>query len=191
MMTKSDMAIAYPEVVQALGMLSIESSNVETELCWLLASLLTVNLDVAKAIYFSPNGQMARMTIIKNVAALPRYSAHQKDISVILKRADARFAKRHTLMHALWTHESTTQGPEVIYSGPAYEVRPHGETFRTDAKELNAAIQSMRLLMQDIRDLSSKIKEARQAQRLLAEKLAEETAKWRRRRKTLNPPKRP
>jgi hypothetical protein len=151
----------YPDLVQAIGMLSIESSNLENALCFLLSSLLAIDFEVAQAIYFSPKGQMARMDMIRNVCALGAHTRHKKTISIIMERARKVFDRRHVLLHADWGEEREYEGDELLFKGPSYLDRPHGKTIRIEAQSINATIQSARKVRQDAFELASAMRAAR------------------------------
>lgn len=57
----------HPKHVKAIGMITIDLSNLDIMLAQLLGALLNIPAEVADAIYFSPQAAGPRLSIIDNV----------------------------------------------------------------------------------------------------------------------------
>lgn len=115
----------HPEHVKAIGMISIESGNLDIMIADLLSVVLGIREPIGHAIYLTPRSATAQIEIFENVAkyAFPvqktddswdeeprklmeivnkRNSNDQHRVEALLKRARAIANKRHQNIHEAW-----------------------------------------------------------------------------------------
>ena len=109
----------HPDIVQAIGMVTIEVGNLDVMLGDVLAVLLNKPRRMGQVIYHATRGEMGRIAIIKDVVAymfedvVPQ-SAHaglmplKGKLKGWLKRAEAVVGKRHEMIHSNWGLDSLT-----------------------------------------------------------------------------------
>ncbi len=151
---------AHPDLVKALGMLSIEISNLESYLCAMLQHMLECDYELAMGIFFAPKQSIARLDVISNVAAiqLRHHPSHLAGARTVLKRARARFERRHELVHAWWTVE---WGTDDVY----HEQRPNGPANKITSAEVNHAVTKTRDTIQNINRFCDSLIGLRSSQR--------------------------
>jgi hypothetical protein len=90
-----------PEYVQAIGMVSIEISNLEIFLGEMLASLLHISPQFGRVIYLTPQSAFARLQILENVlhdSITPTHPSRSV-IQDIIDRTRVVIGKRHEYTH--------------------------------------------------------------------------------------------
>lgn len=114
---------SYPEHVRAIGSISIEIANLDDAFSGLLGALLNRRIEIAAAIYFSPQSYGPRLAIIRNVVQVlfpEDDNPMRKDLLKYVEKAREHVEKRNTLVHSAWLVRPQTK--EVFYSShPALE----------------------------------------------------------------------
>jgi len=133
---------AHPDYVGAIGMINIETTNLEHVLGTLLAAFLDMPEQVGHIIYLTPKTTIGRLAIIENLVAfvLEEKSAGAKELDNITRRAKAIFDKRHKIVHGTW---GITDGEISIMPSPP----------RHGAKCEPYSLDGLKEIIKNIRDL--------------------------------------
>jgi hypothetical protein len=67
----------YPDHIKAIGMIALETVDLEIELAVLFSTMLRLSSAVAEAIYMTPKSEQARLEVLKNTA-IALFSLHPK-----------------------------------------------------------------------------------------------------------------
>lgn len=161
----------FPEYVEDIGMISLETVDLELRLATLFARMLAIPVGVGQAIVLSPKAEQARIDIIRNAANARLASApsanptnallrRKRDalgkVDDILNRAQGLMSKRHRIIHDDWNVSSKekTVTRRIVDGAIAKRKRiPIGKT------ELENHIRSLRVLIDDIHRLSESFRE--------------------------------
>ena len=145
----------HPEHLQAIGMISVENSNLEIALADLMAAILLLSRRVAHAIYFQPRAASLRIEIFRAATAECLKPSRRKKVSLLLEaqKRDAlartkRLAKaalrathrRHDIIHDAWG----------IIDGDVSRQKI-GETLQFTSEPVH--INTLRVLIRDFREL--------------------------------------
>jgi hypothetical protein len=146
--------IERPAHVHAIGMLTVEISNLERYLSDLFGEILGIHFAIAATIYFTPKAAMARMDVISNVTSLclepfPKYI---KAVNRVIERAKMVMGKRHRLIHDAWV--LSEDGDEVARIEGAFLQAPKTVTLA----ELRQTVEQIQKLNNDVRSLWAKIR---------------------------------
>lgn len=159
----------YPAHVEAIGMIALETVDLEIELTLLFSTMLGLSYAVAEAIYMTPRGDQARLDVLKNTAEAlfaphPRNKEtspksklkadSKKKVLNIVKRAQACIGKRHRAMHDEWYVVPRTKEIKRL------QVDGRGTVIGTPIpiNELNSEIKALRILIDDISKLAEEFK---------------------------------
>lgn len=109
--------VNYPKYAEAIGIIAVETVDLEFVLATLLASVLHVREKVGRAIFLAPKSEQARLDILRDAAnaefesnprALPgaivekqKARALRKVSKIILRSQDA-MNRRHRTVHDQW-----------------------------------------------------------------------------------------
>jgi hypothetical protein len=147
--------IDRPEHVHAIGMLTVEISNLERYLSDLFGAMLGIHALIAETIYFTPKAAMARMDVISNVASLclQPFPKHLKAVNRIIERAKAAMGKRHRLIHDAWV--LSEDGNEVARIESPFLQAPKTVTLA----ELRQTVEQIQKLNNNVNALRVKIQE--------------------------------
>jgi hypothetical protein len=114
----------HPDHVKAIGMMALETVDLELELTLLFSRMLGLSYTVAEAIYMTPKSEQARLDILRNAAEAlfashPRSKqdssrsikrlAAKKQVLSIVGRAEKYIMKRNRAMHDEWYVISKTR----------------------------------------------------------------------------------
>jgi hypothetical protein len=145
----------YPEHVKAIGMLSIELSNLEIFLGEMLGGLLKIPRHVGHILYLTPRASIARLDMLGNVAkaVLVEKSDGLKKIEKLIERCQTTMGKRHKMIHGAWVISPTSTvaadgDPVNLMELPLYL------TFNQSPmplKRLTKRIYDVRELIRDVR----------------------------------------
>jgi hypothetical protein len=161
----------YPEHVRAIGMISIESANLDIMFSDLLAAVLDIPEQISHAIFLTPRSATVRVEIFENVAkyAFPIYDTSKMDeepkklseevnrrqrndrkrVEALLSRARAIANKRHQVIHEAWGLNVETlevsRRPLPIKPGSQFTPIPIG-TLTTIIRDLRFLIDEVILL---------------------------------------------
>ena len=93
-----------PRYTRAIGMITVELSNLDVILGELLAAILAINVKFGRAIYLAPYASSARLSILGNVseAIFKEKSPALLKINNIIGRARGSHTRRDELIHAAW-----------------------------------------------------------------------------------------
>jgi hypothetical protein len=143
-----------PEYVNAIGLVTIEVTNLELALGQVLGALLGVGPDISNSIYFTPRAEIPRLEILGNVAALTlnSKSAEFRSVASIVSRAKAAIGKRHRVIHDAWVL-SEDQSHVRRMSLPMKAVGSREAPLR----ELQDLIRDLRKLVGDTLQLTFKV----------------------------------
>ena len=152
---KSVLEEQSPEHVKAIGLVSVEVTNLESSLGTLLAAIIDAPEQFGHIIYLTPKTSIARLEILENMIEylLIKDSAGAKELDSIVKGAKAILGKRHRIIHGSW---GITDGKVSVYSMPVQE----GD------KPEEFTVQQLERVVQDIRDLLETIATAIKALRI-------------------------
>ena len=119
--------VDYPEHLQAIGMVSVEISNLELMLATLFADVCDLREKIAHAIYFAPRATALRVEILRVAADVAlrqahpnpdpsdaekqlteRMDGHRRKVLAICRRSLSVIQKRHDVMHAVWLVDRKT-----------------------------------------------------------------------------------
>lgn len=155
----------YPKHVKAIGMIALETVDLELELALLFSEMLSLPYNVAEAIYMTPRGDQARLDILRNAAKAlfaphPRSKAtspkSKKKASLkskvlnIISRAQKCTQKRHRAMHDEWyVLPRTREIKRIQVDGTGVE-----EGTPIPLPQLNDDIRIVRTLIDDITELA-------------------------------------
>jgi hypothetical protein len=110
--------VDHPEYVKAIGLISVETIDLEVRLANLFARMVGIPLRIGQAIYLTPKQEQTRMDILRNAAnaalstppranpksALVRQKAEAlKKVERIIARGETLIRKRHRVVHDEWT----------------------------------------------------------------------------------------
>jgi outer membrane translocation and assembly module TamA len=152
----------HPEFVQAIGMISIENSNLEDALAVLFSRVLQIGTNVGRAIYLTPKSAMARLEILQNAskevfrpktrpesAEGRRYRDEAlKKVLALARRAEAVIGKRHAIMHDSWGFDLES-GSVVRFNTVAVS-----EKKTVDLTSLQKLVHDLRQLMYEVDELA-------------------------------------
>jgi hypothetical protein len=151
----------HPEMVKAIGMVSIETGNLDVMMAELLAALLNKPSDIGHVIYHAPRGERVRLDIVEAVIREmfgdeERLSAGLKDLRRRLlhwiKRARGLVDKRHEVMHSNWGMHPETQ--EVTRSPQPMR---EGRHFAVKLTDLERIIADTRELITEVHEGTSEV----------------------------------
>lgn len=93
--------VERPDHLAALGLLSVEISNLEHACAHLFTALLGISFGLAHTIYFTPRVAMGRLDLISNIAplTLEKFPTLKTRTLNIVRRSKAAMGKRHSLVH--------------------------------------------------------------------------------------------
>lgn len=134
-----------PEYVKAIGLISIETNNLETFLAAMLGGVIGVRPDVATVIYLTPKSSAARLQILENAVefCLVKNDA-RVGIEKLIKRAYGIFTKRHGHMHSRWGHRD---GKIHRRDSPA---EADMKAIPVELRELEEVVRDIRVLIEDV-----------------------------------------
>lgn len=155
----------FPDHVKAIGLMSLETVDLELELAVLFSRMLFINSAVGEAIYMTPRGDRARLDILRNAAkqlfALRKNEKPHSEsgkrkrstlskIESIIGRAQDCIDKRHRAMHDDWYISSETKEIKRI---------PVDGVIGRVAKpipieQLNDDVRALRVLIDDVTALA-------------------------------------
>jgi hypothetical protein len=110
----------HVDYVNAIGMVSLETVDLELELAHLFARMLGISLKLGRSIYMSPKAELTRLDIFQNTAeeALSLHHRAKKDsalsqqkikalqkIKNLLHRSRELIVQRHRVIHDEWDVE--------------------------------------------------------------------------------------
>jgi hypothetical protein len=159
--------------VNAIGMISLETVDLELELATLFSQMLLIPLCVGEAILMTPKSEQARIDILRHAAEAafaPRPgkrsdSARRSDlerqkvealnkVKALLKRSQEVINYRHRTMHDDW--EITKKRKEIR------RIQVDGGLSRVPMPvpiaQLNTQIEKLRQLIDDVTDLAAEFK---------------------------------
>lgn len=139
-----------PRYAHALGMITIEIGRLEMSLGEMLAALLHIDRDFGHVIYLTPQANMARLSIIENVAreSFLDSSPSLKRILGFVARAKAAMSKRHEYVHDVWGVSDDDPDKVTRRSLPYKRGKPERIV---PIEELTALIQKIRILVHEVR----------------------------------------
>jgi hypothetical protein len=146
---------AHPEHLQAIGLISVEISNLEMRLADVFAEVSSAKPTVAQAIYFAPRAAMLRVDMLiaatKAAMALKEEEFRQDDLlqtMILGARAKRLIERRNDIMHGSWS--------VVLETKEVYLERAQGSQRREGGKPVR--IQDLRRLVRDIRILIDQVR---------------------------------
>jgi hypothetical protein len=148
----------HPEHVRLIGMIAIESGNLEIELAGLFARMLMIPLRMGRAVYLTPQAAHARLAILKNAAQTEfdrpmrsketrqRYDSALKQVMEIYNRASAAINKRNRIVHDSWGFSEDDREVSLLMIDGV----PDRESASVPINELKDQLSSMRKLIGDV-----------------------------------------
>jgi hypothetical protein len=135
-----------PRYVRAIGMITIEITNLEIFLGDLLSVLLHVPPDIGRTIYLTPRAATARLETLENVRdrVLTKDGKPHHAVTSLTKRARRIFDRRHAMVHHSWgLRKGRVHRRPVPWDSGAV-----GEQVKLSA--LNEIIRDIRVLATDV-----------------------------------------
>jgi hypothetical protein len=144
----------HPEFVKAIGMITVELSNMEIRLSDVLAALLNRDTDIGAAIYFTPRAAALRVAIVDSVAEALMKPTFQlfKDVTALTRRCKRAIDKRHKLIHGHWGVES---GSNTVQHSPL-PLRL-GSFTKPELKEVQKLTSDIRRLSAELSAIAPRI----------------------------------
>jgi hypothetical protein len=152
----------HPEHVRLIGLIAIETGNLELALADLFARMLSIPLRIGRAVYLTPQSSAARLHILKNAARAEferpmrskilrdQYASALKQVTGIHDRASKAINKRHRVVHDSWGfNDDDMEVSRLMIDG-----HPDRESAAAPLKELEDQIKSLRKLIDDAGALS-------------------------------------
>lgn len=117
----------HPEYVSAIGMILLETVDLELALADILAGLLTVPRHIGRAVFLSPKGEQARLDMLSNAVnaittppsavadnleLMKERAALRKRILTLVSKCQKATNMRHRIVHDGWWVEDN--GTEVL-----------------------------------------------------------------------------
>ncbi len=136
----------HPDIVKAIGMISVEMGNLEIFLGDMLGALLHIDRVVGRTVYLTPKSAYGRIEILKNVVAQSMIEGTdlRKAAESLISRGETVIGKRHEFMHEAWGLSEEDQTTVVRRRLP----------FTTRTKSKPVTLEELRRLIQDIRELA-------------------------------------
>jgi hypothetical protein len=145
----------HPEYVHAIGMISVENSNMEIALADLMGAILLLPRRIAHAIYFEPRAASLRIGIFK-AATTERLKPSRRRTANSIVEAQKRDALARTKRLAKAALSVTQRRHDIIHD--AWGIidgdvsrQKIGETLQFTAKPVD--INTLRVLIRDFRAL--------------------------------------
>jgi hypothetical protein len=158
----------YPDHVQAIGMIAIETVALEVQLASLLSRILMVRRKVAEAIFLTPKAENARLDILENVA-LSSFAVRQradpksklerqkaaalKKVLKIVARSRNAINKRHRTMHDEWD----VRGNPNIIQRFVVDGKPTRTSAPVKIDDLNRQLAELHALIDNVIDLTNEL----------------------------------
>jgi hypothetical protein len=166
--TASEHALAArPDYVQNIGMVALETVDLEIRLANLFGRIIGVSPRVAQAIYFSPKAEQSRFDMMRNTSnavfitsPLERSRlAHQKrealeKVENVLGRSEKLIRQRHRVIHDEWN----LSDKEKIVTRRLVGGELKRPRVPVEEKELTDLIKKLRELIDDVYDLLQEFK---------------------------------
>lgn len=162
------LAKQHSEHVKAIGMIALETVDLELALADLFSRMLQINRKTATAIYMTPKGDQARLDILSNAAhaafdltkreqekplgVLPKQKkAALKKVLEIVKRAHNAINNRHRMMHDDWQpgDDDKTAKRKTV------DGRAGRAAVAVSIGDLKQQIATLRTLIDDVHDLTN------------------------------------
>ena len=152
----------HPEHARLIGMIAIESGNLELELAGLFGRMLMIPLRIGRAVYLTPQAAHARLAVLKNAARAEfdrptrsktmreKYASALKRVIEIHDRASTAINKRHRIVHDSWGFsDDDAEVSRLMIDG-----NPDRESAAVPVNELEDQLNSLRKLIADVGDLA-------------------------------------
>lgn len=152
----------HPEHARLIGLIAIETGNLELTLANLFARMLSIPLRIGRAVYLTPQSSAARLHILKNAARAeferPMRSKNLRDqhasalkrVIEIHDRASKAINRRHRVVHDSWGfNEDDMEVSRLMIDG-----QPDRESAAAPVKELQDQLTFLRKLIDDAGALS-------------------------------------
>jgi hypothetical protein len=147
----------HPDHVRFIGMIAIETGNLELALANLFARMLLIPLRIGRAVYLTPQSAQARLHILKNAARAEfdrrmrsktlrdQYACALKRVIEIHDRANKAINKRHRVVHDSWGfNDDDGEVSRLMIDGD-----PDRESASAPISELKDQLTSLRKLIAD------------------------------------------
>jgi hypothetical protein len=98
-----------PEYLQAMGLVSVEINGLEIAFAEMLAGILMIGSQAARAIYFAPNSNFVRLSILEGAnLALADNVMLQAKVAFVISKAKGITTRRHEMIHHQWSVDPET-----------------------------------------------------------------------------------
>jgi len=136
------------EHLKLIGLVAVETTNLETALGTLLAAVIDAPERFGQVVYLTPKTSIARLETLENVGEylLVRGSPAARELSAITGRAKALLGKRHKIIHGCW---GITDGKVSVYELPGHE---HDDPKIYKVDELRHIVHDIRSLIETVAD---------------------------------------
>jgi hypothetical protein len=149
----------HPEHVRLIGMIAIESGNLEIALATLFARMLWIPLRIGRATYLTPQAAHARLEILRNAAkaefdrstksATLRAQYIERVTKIIVRVSDA-INKRNRIVHDSWGYnDDDREVSRLMIDG-----NPDRDSVSVPILELENQLKAVRNLIDDVNALA-------------------------------------
>jgi len=153
-----------PKYASLIGMLALETVDLEIELSLLFSALLSLHPSIGEVIYLTPRGDQSRIEMLRHAASIifaihPSANPHSasstqkrkylKRIRDIAERAHKSIQNRHRAVHDEWF---ILRGEKRIKRGRVDIVDDEGKSITL--KQLKSEVREMRLVIDEITTLA-------------------------------------
>jgi hypothetical protein len=103
--------VDHPEYLTAIGLITVEMSNLEIALGEMLGALLHIDRTISRTIYLTPQSAFGRFNVLENAVAvaLTKGMDPRNKVERIIGKAKSYMGKRHKLVHDGWGRDKDTK----------------------------------------------------------------------------------
>jgi hypothetical protein len=140
-----------PRYVRAIGMITVEITNLEIFLGDMLSVLLHIHPDIGRTVYLSPHSATARLDILENVRdrVLTKDGPPHRVVASLTKRTRGIVNRRNAMIHNSWG----VRNNRVHRRALPWDQGDVGEQVKL--KALNDLIKDIRTLTTDVIGVTS------------------------------------
>lgn len=139
----------HPDILQMIGSLSVEATNLDIALAKLLAAVLHIDHRFGSVVYLTPKSAYARLEILTSSIkeATEKDSPIQKELLNLTTRAQNLIGKRHEAMHFAWG-VSKHDPSKVVFS--KLPITTMGNSTSITKEKLERIVSDLRVLITDV-----------------------------------------
>jgi hypothetical protein len=102
--------VDHPQYLTAIGLITVEMSNLELALGEMLGALLHIDRTISRTIYLTPQSSFGRFQVLDNAVAVALTAGQEprKKVERIIGKAKAYMGKRHKIVHDGWGRDKAS-----------------------------------------------------------------------------------